>query len=71
MADFPDEGSLIKEIPKDKIDEYKQHAEGRMRIKLLGAQEALNQGVSRVVLGDARRENPVRDALAGIGTVIS
>ena len=71
MADFPDEGSLIKEIPKDKIDEFKQHAEGRMRIKLLGAQEALNQGVNRVVLGDARRQNPVRDALAGMGTVIS
>jgi [amino group carrier protein]-L-2-aminoadipate 6-kinase len=42
-----------------------------MRIKLLGAQEALNGGVRRVVLGDARRGQPVRRALAGSGTVIS
>ncbi len=71
MKDFPNEDSLITHIPKDEIEDFKQYAEGRMRIKLLGAKEALEQGVGRVVLGDARRENPVRDALAGQGTVIS
>jgi acetylglutamate/LysW-gamma-L-alpha-aminoadipate kinase len=71
LKDFPNEDSLITHIPKDAIEEFKQFAEGRMRIKLLGAKEALDQGVGRVVLGDARRKNPVRDALAGMGTVIS
>ena len=71
LKDFPNEDSLITHIPKDDIEEYKRFAEGRMRIKLLGAKEALDQGVGRVILGDARRENPVRDALAGKGTVIS
>jgi acetylglutamate/LysW-gamma-L-alpha-aminoadipate kinase len=42
-----------------------------MRIKLLGAQEALTGGVSRVVLGDARRIQPVNNALTGAGTVIT
>ncbi|MEJ2748932.1 MAG: [LysW]-aminoadipate kinase, partial [Anaerolineae bacterium] len=46
------------------------YAQGRMRIKLLGAQEALTGGVSRVVLGDARRERPISQALKGMGTVI-
>jgi acetylglutamate/LysW-gamma-L-alpha-aminoadipate kinase len=41
-----------------------------MRIKLLGAQEALAGGVRRVVLGDARVERPVSRALSGEGTVI-
>ena len=68
---FPDESSLITHIPKDDIDSFKQYAEGRMRIKLLGAKEAVDAGVGRVVLGDARVANPVSEALAGQGTVIS
>ncbi|MCB8946608.1 MAG: [LysW]-aminoadipate kinase [Ardenticatenaceae bacterium] len=44
---------------------------GRMRIKLLGAQEALTAGVRRVVLGDARGDQPILRALDGRGTVIA
>ena len=40
-------------------------------IKLLGAKEALEAGVQRVVIGDARGANPIRRALDGEGTVIS
>ncbi|MDJ0757232.1 MAG: [LysW]-aminoadipate kinase [Ardenticatenaceae bacterium] len=70
LRDFPKESSLIPEIPKAQIEEFQAFAAGRMRIKLLGAKEALDQGVSRVVLGDARVENPVSQALSGQGTVI-
>lgn len=70
LRDFPDESSLITHIPKGEIEEYKPYAEGRMRIKLLGAKEALDQGVGRVVLGDARKAAPVQAALNGQGTVI-
>jgi len=68
LRDFPDESSLITHIPKDEIEAYKQFAEGRMRIKLLGAKEAVDAGVGRVILGDARITNPVSEALAGKGT---
>lgn len=67
---FPDEGSLVAELDRDSIDEAIEWAEGRMRIKLLGAKEALEGGVARVVLGDARGAEPIRRALAGAGTAI-
>ena len=41
-----------------------------MRMKLLGAGEALKGGVGKVILGDARVAQPVSRALAGQGTVI-
>jgi acetylglutamate/LysW-gamma-L-alpha-aminoadipate kinase len=72
MRNFPDESSLIPCIAHKDIEEVTQTAAaGRMRIKLLGAREALSGGVGRVVLGDARGNQPVRKALAGQGTVIS
>lgn len=72
LADFPDESSLLPVIDPAGIDGVaRTYARGRMRIKLLGAQEALAGGVRRVVLGDARGPQPVTRALAGEGTVIS
>ena len=72
LRDFPDERSLIPQIHATEIEAISQnHAEGRMRIKLLGAQEALTGGVERVVLGDARGQRPILRALAGVGTVIT
>jgi acetylglutamate/LysW-gamma-L-alpha-aminoadipate kinase len=69
---FPDENSLIPQLNADQIDRVAEaHAQGRMRIKLLGAQEALAQGVRRVVLGDARGNQPILRALDGQGTVIT
>jgi acetylglutamate/LysW-gamma-L-alpha-aminoadipate kinase len=70
LRNFPDESSLIRHISGDEIEAAAKHAEGRMRMKLLGAREALAGGVGRVILGDARVEQPVRRALAGEGTVI-
>ena len=71
LADFPEEASLIGRIPAGEIDHVAQtHAQGRMRIKLLGAREAIEGGVQRVILGDARGVNPIQRALAGEGTVI-
>ena len=45
-------------------------AQGRMKVKVLGAVEAVQAGVGRVVLADARVEQPVRKALAGHGTTV-
>lgn len=71
LRDFPDESSLITAVHRADIRHVAQtHAAGRMRIKLLGAQEALDGGVGRVILGDARSERPITAALAGQGTII-
>lgn len=71
LRDYPDETSLIPCINREDIEEVSRaFADGRMRIKLLGAAEALEGGVQRVVLGDARGSHPVQKALAGQGTVI-
>jgi len=72
LTDFPDESSLLESVTLDEIDHVaKTHAEGRMRIKLLGAKEAIEGGVRRVVLGDARVAHPIEYAIQGNGTVIS
>ena len=70
LRDFPDEGTLIGHIDSAKVDEFMQHAKGRMRIKVLGALEGIEGGVGRVVFADGRIDHPVREALAGKGTVI-
>jgi acetylglutamate/LysW-gamma-L-alpha-aminoadipate kinase len=67
---FPDESTLVRHIPRADIEEYLPLAQGRMKKKILGASEALAQGVGRVILGDARVAEPISCALAGKGTVI-
>ena len=70
LEKFPDESTLIRHIPKAKIDQFMSVAEDRMKKKVMGAQEALAQGIDRVIFADGRVEQPVHRALAGEGTVI-
>jgi len=71
LRDVDDEDSLIERVSRDRIVEYTDSvAKGRMKKKLLGAQEALDGGVRRVIIGDARGSAPVTEALAGKGTLI-
>lgn len=71
LADFPDESSLIREIPRAKAGSFMQYAEGRMKKKVMGAVEAIAEGVQKVIFADGRVKNPVSRALAGEGTQIS
>ncbi len=71
LRQFPDESTLIPHIDKAKVEQSLEFAEGRMKKKVLGASEALNLGVGQVVFADGRVSNPVANALAGKGTVIS
>lgn len=71
LRNFPDEASLIPHIPRSEVEDYAAYAEGRMKKKILGAAEALVQGVQRVVIGDARSAQPISRALQGAGTVIA
>ncbi|MFQ5614351.1 MAG: [LysW]-aminoadipate kinase [Anaerolineae bacterium] len=70
LADFPDEASLIRHIPAAEIDRFMSVAEDRMKKKVMGAQEALAQGIGKVIFADGRVERPLQRALAGQGTVI-
>jgi acetylglutamate/LysW-gamma-L-alpha-aminoadipate kinase len=70
MKDFPDESTLITSLQKNQIPSALEAAQGRMKKKVLGAEEALNGGVSRVIIADGRIKNPISNALAGKGTVI-
>lgn len=67
---FPDESSLIRRIGASELPAFMAVAGGRMKKKVMGAEEALKAGVRRVIFGDGRRSEPLRRALAGQGTVI-
>ncbi|MFZ1756667.1 MAG: [LysW]-aminoadipate kinase [Caldilineaceae bacterium] len=71
LRNFPDESSLIREIPRAKADDFMQYAEGRMKKKVMGAVEAIAEGVQKVIFADGRVEEPVTRALRGEGTQIS
>ena len=70
LQNYPDEASLIRKIPKERVEESLSFAEGRFKMKVLGAAEATSAGVGRVVFADGRVAQPIRRALAGEGTVI-
>jgi [amino group carrier protein]-L-2-aminoadipate 6-kinase len=70
MKNFPDESTLIRQLPQSQLPAASEVAQGRMKKKVLGAEEALKGGVSRVVISDGRIQNPITNALAGNGTVI-
>ena len=70
MKNFPDESTLIDVLTQNQISVALEAAQGRMKKKVLGAEEALKGGVSRVVIADGRIQNPISKALAGKGTVI-
>ncbi len=70
MKNFPDESTLIRQLPQSQLAVVGEAAQGRMKKKVLGAEEALKGGVSRVIIADGRIQNPISNALAGNGTVI-
>lgn len=70
MEKFPDEATLIRRLPQTKLPAALEMAQGRMKKKVLGAEEALQGGVKRVVIADGRVERPISAALAGEGTII-
>ena len=70
MEHFPDETTLIKSISKANLPAALELAQGRMKKKILGAEEALQNGVGKVIIADGRVARPITAALSGSGTVI-
>jgi acetylglutamate/LysW-gamma-L-alpha-aminoadipate kinase len=71
LKQFPDESTLISEIPKAQADRFMEFAEGRMKKKVMGAVEAIAEGVGKVIFADGRVNDPITRALAGAGTHIA
>ena len=69
LANFPDPDSLIRQVTPQTLDQARTAAQGRMKRKVLAAEEALTGGVPRAILADARVARPITSALAGAGTV--
>lgn len=65
----PDPTSLIPRVHPDEIDSVLPFAAGKMRKKVVAAQEALVARVPRVVIASSQGEAPVERALRGEGTV--
>jgi acetylglutamate/LysW-gamma-L-alpha-aminoadipate kinase len=70
MKHFPDESTLIRQLPQSGLAAASEMAQGRMKKKILGAEEALKGGVNRVIIADGRIQNPISNALSGNGTVM-
>ena len=70
LRDVDDPTSRIPRIARAEVEGVLPLAQGRMRKKLLAAQEALAEGVMRVVIGPSAGPEPVARALAGEGTVV-
>ncbi|MGA2820815.1 MAG: [LysW]-aminoadipate kinase [Anaerolineales bacterium] len=68
---FPDESTLLSFLPRAQLPEALEFAQGGMKKKILGASEALQGGVARVILGDGRVDHPITYALSGGGTSIT
>ncbi|HEU5230466.1 MAG TPA: [LysW]-aminoadipate kinase [Ktedonobacteraceae bacterium] len=67
LSDPHNPATLIRTIPVHQLSEYMDYAQGRMRKKLLGAQEALRGGVPRVYIGN----DSLAAVLNGAGTTIA
>lgn len=67
--DARDPGSVIAEVSQIGIEGVRRSAKGRMKNKVLAAEEALAGGVGRVVIGSAIGTDAITRALAGAGTV--
>jgi acetylglutamate/LysW-gamma-L-alpha-aminoadipate kinase len=66
--DYADAASLVQQVASHELPRALDWAAGRMKRKVIGAQEALDGGVRRVVIGDGRINGAVSAALGGAGT---
>ena len=65
-----DPGSLVPRMTRTEVERREALVSGRMKRKMLALSRLVRAGSTRVVIADGRVEHPVRDALAGRGTVI-
>ncbi|MBU0756781.1 MAG: [LysW]-aminoadipate kinase [Nanoarchaeota archaeon] len=65
-----DPSSLVQNMTQGELEKRESQVEGRMKRKILALRKLFESGPCRVIMSDGRTENPVKDALAGKGTII-
>ena len=70
LEDENDPASLVARMSPAEVERREAQVSGRMKRKMLALKRLVATGATRVVIADGRVEHPVRDALAGRGTVI-
>ncbi len=70
LADKDDESTVVPRIRAAELEQRESQVEGRMKRKMLALRRLFEEGAEKVIMSDGRVEHPVRDALAGKGTVI-
>jgi len=68
LADPADPCSLIPLVKGSELEHVRPCAKGRMKLKVLAVEEALQRGVARVIIADGRVGQPLTAALRGGGT---
>ncbi len=68
LRDRHDPASLVAEVPARALEEHLALADGRMKVKVRAAADAVRDGVGNVVLADGRVPSPVLAAVSGAGT---
>ncbi|MCA9302941.1 MAG: [LysW]-aminoadipate kinase [Phycisphaerales bacterium] len=71
LRDPSDPGSLLTEVSMQDFTIAEESAQGRMKNKVLAAREALEAGVSRVVIGSASGPDAIANARSGSGSVFT
>lgn len=69
LRDPADRASLITDVAADGMEAVRECAKGRMKNKVLAAEEAISGGVGRVVIGSAHAVDSIERARSGVGTV--
>lgn len=70
QADAELPGNLVTELDLSTTEDPYALAKGRMKKKIMGAIEAIEQGVESVIVCTANTDNPIKNALQGAGTRI-
>lgn len=71
LRDLNDPSSVVDEITLgDDMSALYGFVQGRMRIKLMAAREALEGGVRRVIISDGRQPGCIQQSLSGRGTIV-
>ncbi len=68
LRDHTDPDSLVEDVDAQSLSVVREAAKGRMKNKVLAAEEAIAGGVRRVVIGSAQGKAPIANALSGRGT---
>ncbi|MFZ0892550.1 MAG: [LysW]-aminoadipate kinase [Thermoplasmata archaeon] len=63
--------TVVPLVTEARFASFLEVAHGRMKKKLLAAEEAARHGVDRVVIGSSHVAQPIAQAIAGQGTVVA